>query len=54
MEIDKGIVDALRQYGQASRFRRACMEMMAWSLSNEECLHVPDLLLDLRPKRPSL
>mmetsp|Transcript_50417 Transcript_50417/g.117679 ORF Transcript_50417/g.117679 Transcript_50417/m.117679 type:complete len:568 (-) Transcript_50417:94-1797(-) len=36
VDIDEGIIDSLRQYGQASRFRRACMEMMAWSLTNEE------------------
>eukprot|EP00403_Amphidinium_massartii_P015815 CAMPEP_0178424636 /NCGR_PEP_ID=MMETSP0689_2-20121128/28311_1 /TAXON_ID=160604 /ORGANISM="Amphidinium massartii, Strain CS-259" /LENGTH=564 /DNA_ID=CAMNT_0020046277 /DNA_START=47 /DNA_END=1737 /DNA_ORIENTATION=- len=36
VEIDRGTVDALRSYGSASRFRRACLEMMAWSLSNEE------------------
>merc|ERR1712203_612487 len=34
--IDTDIVDGLRQFGQASKFRRACLEMMAWSLSNEE------------------
>jgi len=36
VEIDRGIVDGLRQFGQASKFRRCCMELMAWSLSNEE------------------
>mmetsp|Transcript_30512 Transcript_30512/g.87135 ORF Transcript_30512/g.87135 Transcript_30512/m.87135 type:complete len:544 (+) Transcript_30512:96-1727(+) len=38
-EMDDGgaqVVDALRQFGQASKFRRCCMSMMAWSLSNEE------------------
>eukprot|EP00429_Kryptoperidinium_foliaceum_P015693 CAMPEP_0176037684 /NCGR_PEP_ID=MMETSP0120_2-20121206/18670_1 /TAXON_ID=160619 /ORGANISM="Kryptoperidinium foliaceum, Strain CCMP 1326" /LENGTH=613 /DNA_ID=CAMNT_0017371073 /DNA_START=121 /DNA_END=1960 /DNA_ORIENTATION=+ len=35
-EVDAQVVDALRQFGQASKFRRCCMEMMAWSLSNEE------------------
>jgi calcium-dependent protein kinase len=35
-EVDTSVVDALRQFGQASKFRRCCMEMMAWSLSNEE------------------
>merc|ERR1711972_177041 len=34
--IDDEIVNALRDFGQASKFRRACLEMMAWSLSNEE------------------
>jgi Ca2+-binding EF-hand superfamily protein len=35
-EVDDSIVDALRQFGEASKFRRCCMEMMAWSLSNDE------------------
>lgn len=35
-EIDSNVVDALRQFGQASKFRRCCLEMMAWSLSNED------------------
>jgi len=35
-DVDAEVVDALRQFGQASKFRRCCMEMMAWSLSNEE------------------
>jgi len=35
-EVDVGVVDALRQFGQASKFRRCCMEMMALSLSNKE------------------
>jgi calcium-dependent protein kinase len=34
--IDSDVVDALRQFGQASKFRRCCLEMMAWSLSNDE------------------
>jgi len=35
-EIDHGVADALRAFGQTTKFRRCCMEMMAWSLSNEE------------------
>jgi Ca2+-binding EF-hand superfamily protein len=34
--IDDSVVDALRNFGKASKFRRCCLEMMAWSLSNEE------------------
>lgn len=34
--VDIGVANALRQFGHASRFRRCCMEMMAWSLSNDE------------------
>lgn len=35
-EVDGLVVDALRQFGQAAKFRRCCLSMMAWSLSNEE------------------
>jgi len=35
-EVDQPVVDALRQFGQASKFRRCAVQMMAWSLSNEE------------------
>mmetsp|Transcript_45604 Transcript_45604/g.145524 ORF Transcript_45604/g.145524 Transcript_45604/m.145524 type:complete len:574 (-) Transcript_45604:91-1812(-) len=42
VEIDAGIVDGLLQFGRASKFRRCCMEMMAWSLSNEERSRVRD------------
>jgi len=35
-EVDQAVVDALRSFGQASKFRRCCVQMMAWSLSNEE------------------
>mmetsp|Transcript_40532 Transcript_40532/g.104902 ORF Transcript_40532/g.104902 Transcript_40532/m.104902 type:complete len:564 (+) Transcript_40532:144-1835(+) len=34
--VDQGTIDALREFGNATKFRRCCMEMMAWSLSNEE------------------
>jgi calcium-dependent protein kinase len=35
-EVDASVVDALCQFGRSSKFRRCCLEMMAWSLSNEE------------------
>jgi len=35
-EVDENVVTALRQFGQASKFRRCAVQMMAWSLSNEE------------------
>jgi len=40
--VDSSVVDALRQFGKASKFRRCCMEMMAWSLTNEERAQVRD------------
>jgi len=44
-EIDNGVADALRSFGQASKFRRCCMEMMAWSLTNEERSQVRDAFI---------
>jgi len=43
--VDEGVVTALRQFGKASKFRRCCMEMMAWSLSNEDRSKVRDYFL---------
>ncbi|CAJ1364551.1 unnamed protein product [Effrenium voratum] len=45
--VDKGVVDALRAFGKVSKFRRCCMEMMAWSLSNEERAQVTEDFLAL-------
>lgn len=42
-----GVVDALRNFGQASKFRRACMGMMAWSLSNEERAKVRQYFIEM-------
>lgn len=36
LNVDKGVVEALRQFGKVSKFRRCCLEMMAWSLSNAD------------------
>jgi serine/threonine protein kinase len=44
-EISPDIGVALQQFGQASKFRRACLEMMAWSLSNEERAKVRDYFM---------
>mmetsp|Transcript_64471 Transcript_64471/g.135282 ORF Transcript_64471/g.135282 Transcript_64471/m.135282 type:complete len:476 (+) Transcript_64471:814-2241(+) len=45
--IDKSIIDGLREFGQTSKFRRCCLEMMAWSLSNEERAKVRDAFVAL-------
>jgi serine/threonine protein kinase len=37
-----GVVDALRSFGKASSFRRACMKVMAWSLTEQERALVDD------------
>jgi calcium-dependent protein kinase len=49
--MDQGIADALVSFGHASAFRRACMEMMAWSLTNEERSQVRDAFLELDKDR---
>jgi len=49
--LDQGIVDALSSFGQASAFRRACMSMMAWSLSAEERARVRDAFLEMDTQR---
>jgi len=36
VELDDSILKGLRQFSGASKFRRCCMELMAWSLSREE------------------
>mmetsp|Transcript_54194 Transcript_54194/g.158231 ORF Transcript_54194/g.158231 Transcript_54194/m.158231 type:complete len:546 (-) Transcript_54194:196-1833(-) len=46
-DVDQGVIDALRQFGSASKFRRCCMEMMAWSLSNEERSQVRQYFLTM-------
>jgi len=48
--IDAGIVKSLRDYGQHSRFRRCCLIMMAWSLSQEEREKVEGYFLALDSK----
>mmetsp|Transcript_37213 Transcript_37213/g.106291 ORF Transcript_37213/g.106291 Transcript_37213/m.106291 type:complete len:431 (+) Transcript_37213:2-1294(+) len=45
--VDKTVVEALCKFAQASKFRRACMSMMAWSLTYEERLSVRDAFLEL-------
>jgi len=34
--VDSSVADGLIQFSQASKFRRHCLEMMAWSLTSEE------------------
>jgi len=45
--LDQSVVDALCAFGQASAFRRACMSMMAWSLSVDERAKVRDAFIEL-------
>lgn len=46
-DIDHEMVDALCRFGQASAMRRACMEVMAWSLSNSERRKLRDAFLEM-------
>jgi len=39
-QIEKPVADALRTFAKASKFRRCCLEMMAWSLTSEESAKV--------------
>jgi len=45
--VDDSIVHSLREFGKASKFRRACMSMMAWSLSSEERSKVSRYFLEI-------
>jgi len=50
-EVDSCVVEALRSFGRASKFRRCCMEMMAWSLSNEERAKVRQYFISMDKDR---
>jgi Ca2+-binding EF-hand superfamily protein len=45
--IGLDIVQGLRKYAHASRFRRVCLSMMAWSLSQEDRQHLQDKFLEM-------
>lgn len=45
--IDAGVVKALQQFGHTNKFYRCCMELMAWSLSNEQRAKVREHFLSL-------
>jgi len=51
VEVDETIISALRSFGKASKFRRCCMMMMAWSLSSEEREGVHQYFLALDTSR---
>lgn len=46
-EVNQDVCDALRSFGHASKFKRVCMEMMAWSLSNEERAQVREYFISM-------
>mmetsp|Transcript_46861 Transcript_46861/g.135039 ORF Transcript_46861/g.135039 Transcript_46861/m.135039 type:complete len:536 (-) Transcript_46861:183-1790(-) len=45
--LDKATVDALCAFGGTSAFRKACMSMMAWSLTNDERSKVRAAFIEL-------
>lgn len=50
-EVDTDIVSALQDFAQASEFRRACMSVMAWSLTNEERSKVREAFITMDTSR---
>uniref|UniRef100_A0A7S0FJV3 Non-specific serine/threonine protein kinase n=1 Tax=Pyrodinium bahamense TaxID=73915 RepID=A0A7S0FJV3_9DINO len=49
--VDDDIVDALRSFKEATQFRRACLSVMAWSLTNEERAQVRDAFIEIDKSR---
>jgi len=48
---ERKIVRSMQAFANASKFRRACMSMMAWSLTNEERSEVRKAFLDMDKER---
>lgn len=46
-DVSIEVVQALKKFGRTSKFRRCCMEMLAWSLTNEERAKVRRYFLSL-------
>lgn len=51
LNVDNETIDALCSFAQASKFRRACLSLMAWSLSVEERSMVRDAFIELDVER---
>lgn len=49
--VDAEVVNSLREFAKASRFRRACMHMVAMSLSNEERMQAREAFLKMDTDR---
>jgi len=43
--VDRGVAEAFVNFGHLSKFRRCCMELLAWSLSTEDRAKVHDQFL---------
>lgn len=46
-EVDQEAINALADFAKASKFRRACMSVMAWSLTNEERSKVREIFMSM-------
>ncbi|CAJ1364771.1 unnamed protein product, partial [Effrenium voratum] len=46
-DVNPDIVSALVDFGNASSFRRACMSMMAWSLTADERAKVREAFIEM-------
>jgi calcium-dependent protein kinase len=46
-DAQEGAAQALLEFAQASKWRRACMSVMAWSLTNEERASVRDMFIQM-------
>jgi len=45
--LDASVVASLAEYAKASKFRRTCLQVMAWSLSNSEMAEVREAFMEL-------
>ena len=45
--LDASVVHSLAEYSKASKFRRTCMQVMAWSLNNDEMAEVREAFMEL-------
>jgi len=50
-DISEATAQSLVNFGQASAFRRACMAMMAWSLTNDERMQVREAFMEIDTDR---
>jgi len=49
-QVDPVTVEALRNFSHCPVFRRCCMQVAAWSLSEKECAPVEDIFLEMDAK----
>uniref|UniRef100_A0A7S1S1C0 EF-hand domain-containing protein n=1 Tax=Alexandrium catenella TaxID=2925 RepID=A0A7S1S1C0_ALECA len=45
--VDRGVAEALVAFGQSPKFRRCCLELLAWSLSTTDRAKVHDQFLSM-------